>query len=87
MSKREKLVQRIRQNPKNVSFEDLDKLMSACGYTRSQPGGGSSHLVYRKPGQTPLTIPKHKPVKEVYVKKVLAILDEQEDPSGDGDDQ
>ena len=72
MSQLEKLLARIRNNPKTVTFEDLDKILQRNGYERRQPGGGSSHYTYRKKGMPPLTIPKKSPyVKEEYVKLVI----------------
>ena len=33
----------------------------------SQPRGGSSHHTFRKPGCTPITIPKHQPLNRAYI--------------------
>ena len=72
MSQLEKLLARIRNNPKTVKFEDLDKILRREGYERRQPSGGSSHYTYRKPGNMPLTIPREAPyVKEEYAKLVI----------------
>ena len=77
MSQLEKLLERIRNNPKTVTFEELDKILRRNGYERHQPGGGSSHYIYRKKGKPPLTIPKKSPyVKEEYVKLVIEALGE-----------
>ncbi len=76
MSRLKKLVAKILQNPKHVSFEDLDKILREFGYERRQPGKGSSHYVYRKKDCKPITVPKKKPfVKEYYVKKVIDLLE------------
>ena len=82
MSKLEKLIQRIKNNPKTVRFEELDKrfeeldkLLRHEGYVPSQPRRGSSHYTYRKPGRNLLTIPRKIPyVNECYVVEVLAEL-------------
>ncbi|MDA3823364.1 MAG: type II toxin-antitoxin system HicA family toxin [Bacteroidales bacterium] len=73
MSKQDKAIKRIINNPKNVTFDDLDKIMKGLGYVRRN--NGSSHYIYTLPGCYPITIPKHKPVKEIYVKKVIELLD------------
>lgn len=76
MTKRQKRLERIRGNPKNVRFEDLDQLLIAFGFTRRQPRGGSSHYIYAR-GELRLTIPMNRPhLREVYVKNVLKLLDE-----------
>lgn len=75
MSKLEKLLQRIKNNPKTVRFEELDKILTNAGYERNQPRSGSSHYTYRKAYRDAITIPYHRPyVAEVYVSKVLRAL-------------
>ena len=77
MSKSEKLLARIRNDPKNVSFEDLDKILIQFGFTCRQPKGGSSHHVYTFGDYPPITVPFKRPhVKQIYVKKVLELLDQ-----------
>jgi hypothetical protein len=44
MSKRQKRLEKIRSNPLNVRFEELDRLLVDYGFQRRQPGGGSSHI-------------------------------------------
>lgn len=86
MAKLEKLLLKIRNNPQSVAFEDLDKLLNAYGFQRRQPRSGSSHYVYSL-GSRHITVPYKRPVvKALYVKQVLAILDELDAPSGDAID-
>ncbi|WP_295158626.1 type II toxin-antitoxin system HicA family toxin [Selenomonas sp. AE3005] len=80
MSKWEKLLQKIRNNPKTVTFDEIDKVLRSLGYTASQPRGGSSHYTYRKNGRMPLTVPRKAPyVKEAYVKTVMDLWDESQE--------
>jgi predicted RNA binding protein YcfA (HicA-like mRNA interferase family) len=44
MSKRKKLLERIRRNPKNVSFEDLRKLLEHYGFELRRSRG--SHFSF-----------------------------------------
>lgn len=76
MSRREKLLAKVRNNPKAVRFEDLDRLLTFYGFERRQPRGGSSHFVYfRRPYV--FTVAKHKPhIHSRTVKDALAILEE-----------
>ena len=75
MSKFLKLLERIKNNPKTVKFDELDKILLHEGYERSQSHGGSSHYQYRKSGKNLITIPYHKPyIKEFYVGVVLKEL-------------
>lgn len=75
MSIWEKLIARIRNNPKTVSFDEVEKILLRFGYCRRQPGSGSSHYIFRKQGCPIITIPKNEPyVKEMYVKLVIEAL-------------
>lgn len=71
----DKLLNKIKNNPKNVRFRDLEKLLLNNGYTKRQPKGGSSHYVFSKTGKQSITIPFNQPfIKVVYVKIVLIEL-------------
>ena len=75
MSRRQKLLRQIRKNPKNVRFEDLDRLLRLCGFEERHAGG--SHYTYKHKGcRVILTVPRHKSIGEVYVKKALTIIEE-----------
>jgi len=75
MSKKEKLIEAIKNNPKNVRFEDLKKILESIGYTAVNNGG--SHYVFTKVNSISLTIPYKKPVKVVYVKQVIKIIENE----------
>ena len=78
----EKLLERIRNNPKIVRFEELDMILRRSGFERRQPGSGSSHYMYTK-GDKRLSIPYRRPyVLEAYVKRATELL-EGENPHGD----
>ena len=82
MARREKDIDKIRQNPKNVRFEMLDKILRLYGFVCRQPKGGSSHYIYTlkvKAKSYRITVPYKKPfLREVYIKEVLKIIDEIE---------
>jgi predicted RNA binding protein YcfA (HicA-like mRNA interferase family) len=78
MAKKAKLLERLRNNPKNVRFADLDKLLRWHGFEcRSRRG---SHYIYKRQGCRPISIPRREPVGVVYVKQVLALIEGFEDP-------
>jgi len=79
MGRKEELLAKLRNNPKNVKFADLDKLLQWYGFECRSPRRGS-HYVYKRRGCRPLTIPFNRPVKEPYVKKALASIEECGDP-------
>lgn len=78
MSKWDKLLLRIIFMSKDIRFHELKKVLENYGYREHMPGGGSSHVTFRKPGCAPITIPKHEPIKPVYVKMVKEIVESEE---------
>ncbi len=76
MSKRQKLIEKIKDNPKKIRFEELDKVLLSAGFQRRQPLKGSSHFIYTIKDKT-LSIPYKRPyVKVVHVKNAIQILEE-----------
>ena len=43
---------------------------------------GASHVTFSYPGLLPLTVPAHKPVKPIYIKRFLALIDSMETDNG-----
>ena len=75
MGKLQKLLDRIKRNPKTVRFDEIDKLLQKAGFIRSQPGGGSSHYIYRK-GKYKLAIPFRQPyILQSYVIRAIKLLE------------
>lgn len=77
MSKWDKLLSRILSLDKNMRFEELRKVLESYGYTMNAPRSGSSHYTFRKTGKNPITIPRHEPIKKVYVEMVRDIVEEE----------
>jgi len=73
-----KLVEKILRNPREVKFEELQRLLEGVGFVCRQPSGGSSHYTFRKPGSYPITVPKKKPVNQAYVKSIIKQLNLEE---------
>jgi predicted RNA binding protein YcfA (HicA-like mRNA interferase family) len=76
MGNREKRLQRIRQNPTQVAYNDLVLALLDHGFVERNPKSAGSHRVFTR-GAYIITVPYRRPhVLEVYVKRVLRILDE-----------
>ncbi len=77
MSKFKKALDRLRNNPKNVRFEEIDSLLLGLGFEKRQKG---SHVTYtRHDLKDIITIPIHKPfILPVYVKTLIQIIDQIE---------
>lgn len=75
MSRFEKLIKEILSLSKGLRFSELRKVLEYYGYTMESPRSGSSHYTFRKKGCNPITIPKHEPIKRIYVQKVKEIVE------------
>lgn len=76
MSKRQKAIDKLRRNPKNVRFEEVDSLLIALGFQKRQKG---SHAFYTL-GDHRIGIPFLRPfILPCYVQQVLRLLDELDD--------
>lgn len=65
----------LRQAPNNWKIGELDNYCSIFGTTFSPPRGGGSHYKVTRPGKREiLTIPSRRPIKPIYIKKLIAFL-------------
>ena len=77
MSQWDKLIERILSLSKDMRFDELRKVLESYGYRMTAPKGGSSHYTFRKHGCQPITIPKHEPIKRVYVELVREVVESE----------
>ena len=76
MSKLQKLYEKIKNNPKSVRFEELQKLLCRAGFEVRQPRGGSSHYTYTLGGKL-ITVPYDRPfIKRIYVELAIEQIGE-----------
>ena len=79
MSKRQKRLEKLRQNPKDVSFESLRQVLEDFGFefVRSSGSHHSFHVIVD--GQIRLfVLPYRQPVKTIYVREALELIDKIE---------
>lgn len=77
MSKWDKLLAKICTLSKDLRFDEMRKVLENYGYEMRPPRSGSSHYTFRKSGCPPITIPKHEPIKKVYVEMVKQIVESE----------
>ena len=70
MSQWEKLLARLYKADASLRYEELKRILEHYGYTATETRGGSSHITFRKAGGNPVTIPRHNPIKRIYVEIV-----------------
>ena len=84
MSKWDKLIARICNLSKDLRFTQLQRVLETYGYRMDAPRSGSSHYTFRKQGKSPITIPKHEPIKKIYVEMVRQIVESEVKNDEDG---
>jgi hypothetical protein len=68
------LAHQDRPNPRaDWRIEQLKAIADRFGVAHRQPG--TSHVTFRPPRGEKLTVPAQRPIKPVYVRKFLALID------------
>jgi hypothetical protein len=71
----------MRHNPRaDWRIEQLRTVADQYGIPRRQPG--TSHVTFRPSRGDKLTVPAQRPIKAVYIRKFLAILEALEADNG-----
>ncbi len=74
MGKAEKLLQQMKSNPKaDWTPDHVKTLCKAFGLTFRQRG--TSHAVITNIKGGHLTVPMHKPIKPLYIKRLVALIE------------
>jgi hypothetical protein len=76
MTKADKLMDKMAHNPAgDWTISDIQTLCAQLGWTCLPPTGGGSHWKVAVPGSdTILTIPAKRPIKPVYIRKLMAFV-------------
>jgi hypothetical protein len=77
MAKTEKILERMRNNPRDWRIDDIKALADRHGIEYRQHG--TSHVTFRAPGGSVLPIPAARPIAPVYVRQFLAMIDSLEE--------
>lgn len=73
MAKRDRLLEKIRNSPNNVTFADVRKLLELEGFTLDRITG--SHHIFQRNNIT-FVVPVHNNrVKSVYSKRLIEIIE------------
>lgn len=74
MSKAAKQIEKMRNNPRDWRIEDLKAVADRVGLEYRQPG--TSHVTFRANSGQKLTVPAKKPIKAIYIKMFVELIDE-----------
>ena len=76
MPRREKRLDRVRNNPKDVSFSNLCHVLEDHGFAIRSGGRGSHYVATHPATGITITLVRRNPVRQVYVENALAAIDE-----------
>lgn len=78
MSSWDKLLKKLYSLSSELKYSDLKKILERYGFTARETRGGSSHVTFYKKGCAPITIPRHKEIKKIYIRMVRdAVIKEE----------
>jgi predicted RNA binding protein YcfA (HicA-like mRNA interferase family) len=76
MTKIKKLLSKLRNNPHDWQIETLKDIAKRFNIEWRQPG--TSHVTFRHPNGTKITVPEQRPIKPIYIKQFVRLIDEGE---------
>lgn len=74
MARSDKLVAQMKANPLDWRIESLKTVAEAFELQWREPSG--SHTVFRHPNGAKLSVPAKRPIKPIYVKKFVKLVEE-----------
>ena len=74
MTRAVKTLEQMKANPRDWRIESLKSVADALGLVHRQPGG--SHVIFRHPNGAMLSVPARRPIKPIYVKKFVRLVEE-----------
>ena len=73
MAKAEKLLERMRDNPRDWRIKQLQTV--AVAYDIAWVHDGGSHCTFRTAKGEKLTVPAKRPIKPVYIRQFVDLID------------
>ncbi len=75
MPRGEKLLERMRANPRDWRIEDVKTLCGAFDLDFDAPPGGSHYGVSDPTQERHVTVPFARPIKPVYIRRLVSFVD------------
>jgi hypothetical protein len=83
-----KVLQKMRRVPARWRIEDLISVAASAGLEWRRPGRGGSHVIFSAKGvREILSVPDKRPIKPVYVRHFVALIDAAMEVKGNGSTQ
>lgn len=75
MSKAQKLIEQMRNNPLDWRIEQLETIAKLYAISVRKHGGGS-HVIFDHPNcELAVSVPAKRPIKPIYIVKFLELID------------
>lgn len=75
MSTADKLLEKMKNNPRDWRIESLLSIAEKCGI-EVRNHGGSHHVFSASGSELAVTIPAHRPIKPVYIRQFLLLVEQ-----------
>ena len=75
MARGEKLLERMRANPRDWRIEDVETLCAGFDLDFDRPPGGSHYGVSDVTQRHRVTVPFRRPIKPVYIRQLVRYVD------------
>jgi hypothetical protein len=75
MARGERLLERMRANPRDWRIEDVAAVCAAFGIACTPPRKGSHYKVKHPSRREMMTVPAHKPIKPWYIEALVKFVD------------
>ncbi|HZC37834.1 MAG TPA: type II toxin-antitoxin system HicA family toxin [Sphingomicrobium sp.] len=75
MARGEKLLARMRANPRDWRIEDIETLCRNFGLAFDRPSGGSHYGISDRTQTAHLTVPFARPIKPIYIRHLVRFVD------------
>lgn len=75
MARGAKLLERMRENPRDWRIQDVETLCAAFALDFDRPPGGSHYGVSDPTQRRHVTVPFRRPIKAVYIRQLVRFVD------------
>lgn len=76
MGKKDKLIARLKSQPKDFTFEEMENLLAYFDYERTDKGKTSgSRVMFRRPGSKSIALHKPHPRKELLAYQIKQVIE------------
>ena len=76
MARRDKRLEQMRRNPRDWRIADVEALCASFGLRMERPPSGSHFGVKHPASADILTIPADRPIKPVYIRRLVKLVDQ-----------